>query len=134
LAETEHKQVVLRFPAPRTKVEASANGGTVQKTIGIASLGIGGAALAAGVVTGLVAVSKKSSFDSNAGCVNDACPSSLQAEVDSYNRMRLFSVIGLVAGGVFAGTGGVLLLTLPKSEERISLRATPASVTIVGSF
>jgi hypothetical protein len=48
--------------------------------------------------------------------------------------MRLISSISLLAGGILAGTGGILLLTLPKSEERVSLRVTPASVILAGSF
>jgi hypothetical protein len=134
LGESEHKQVLLRFPAPRPKAEPAANGAGTQKTLGIAGLGLGGAALAAGAITALIAVNKKSSFDSNPACANDMCPSSLQGDVDSYNRMRLVSSVSLVAGGVLAGTGAILLLTLPKSEERVSLRVTPASVTLGGSF
>jgi hypothetical protein len=135
LGEAEHKQVLLRFPpAPRPRAEPAPSSGGAQKTLGITSLALGGAALAAGAITGVVAVNKKSSFDSNPACKSDMCPSSLQGEVDSYNQMRLISSISLLAGGILVGTGGILLLTLPKSEERVSLRVTPASVTLIGSF
>jgi hypothetical protein len=137
LGESEHKRVVLRLaratPRPVEGARTTSDG-SQQKAIGIAGLAIGGAALAAGAVTGILAAGKKSSFDSNPACANDACPSSLQSEIDVYNRLRFASTLSFVAGGVLAGTGGILLLTLPKSQERVSLRAAPGSVAIFGSF
>jgi hypothetical protein len=137
LGEAEHKRIVLRFAraAPRSaEVVRTTSDGSQQKTIGIAGLAVGGAALAAGVVTGVVAAGKKSSFDSNPACANDACPASLQSEVDTYNRLRFASTLSFVAGGLLTVTGGILLLTLPKSQERVSLRAVPTGVVLVGKF
>jgi hypothetical protein len=138
LQESDRKQMTLRLvhaaspAASEPAVPASSS--NWQKTAGFVGLAFGGAALATGAITGLVALGKKQSFDSDPTCHDDLCPSSQGADVDAYNRLRFVSTATFVAGGVLAGAGVVLLLTSPRSEERVSVRATPASIAVSGTF
>jgi len=99
--------------------------GSNRKTLGIASLGVGGAGLLVGAVTGGLAVGLHGTLA--AGCTGGRCPSSLQPKLDSYNRDGLVSTIGFVAGAAFAGLGVVLLVTAPKNDgPRVGVVASQA--------
>lgn len=128
-AEGEQKEAVLRFvaggadasgtvtvdaglTAPRTDA-VSASG--TKRTIGWATIAAGGAGIVVGTVTGLLAISKKGALD-DAGCVSGDCPPAQRDAVDSYERMRLVSGVGLIAGVVLAGAGTYLLLTTPSND------------------
>jgi hypothetical protein len=91
------------------------------RTAGWISLGVGGAALVAGGVTGLLAMSKRSELD----CPEDSCTGDKRGEVDSYNSLRTVSSIGLIGGAVLAGAGGVLLFTSSRSERKTGARLVP---------
>jgi hypothetical protein len=142
LQESEKKQAMLRLArtAPHVATEPALapapppSSGSWQRSAGFVTLGFGGVALATGAITGLVALGKKQSFDSDPACHDDLCPSSQGADVDAYNRLRVISTVGFVAGGALAGAGAVLLLTSPRSQERVSVRATPAGIDVRGTF
>ena len=118
----------------RAPAAHSARPGSGQRTAGWITAGIGGAALAVGAVTGLVALSKKSDFDSSPACSDNRCAPSEQANADSYNRLLDVSTAGFVAGGVLVAAGGVILLSAPKSAERVSFRLGPGGVVVKGAF
>ncbi|HEY2405038.1 MAG TPA: hypothetical protein VGI10_03500 [Polyangiaceae bacterium] len=80
-------------------------------TLGWIAVGVGGAGIVLGGVTGVIAMSKKSNLDSDPRCHNESCPPSSQAKVDSLMTMRSVSTAGFIAGGVLAGTGAIILLT-----------------------
>jgi hypothetical protein len=137
LQESERKQATLQLvhvSVAAASEPAPSSSGSWQKSAGFVGLVFGGAAIAAGAATGIVALGKKQSFDSDPACHDDLCPSSQGADVDAYNRLRLISTATFVAGGVLAGAGAVLLLTSPRSQERVSVRATPASIALAGTF
>lgn len=111
-------------PAPPPPVQIEGGG---QRTLGFVVGGVGLAALAAGAVTGLMAMSENDA--SKEECPNDgACAS--QAAVDANDSARTFGTISTVAFGVGAvgiAAGAVLLLTAPSDKDRSAagLRVVP---------
>ncbi len=89
-----------------------------QRTIGWVVLGVGGVATVVGVVTGLMAGSKKSQLDSSGQCDGRLCLPTQNDLRNSYNSLRTVSTIGFIAGGVGLGAGITLLLTTPKNKEK----------------
>lgn len=96
---------------------------TTRRTLAIGALGLGGAALVVGGVTGALVIAKHSSL---AGACPDArCNHDHSADVDAYRRLGTVSTVSFIVGGVAASAGVILLLTAPKSspaatEARIS--------------
>lgn len=90
-----------------------------QKTIGFVGLGVGGAALIMGAVTGGLALSKRSALLES--CKDGHCPKGsegqYQSDVDGYNTMGTLSTIGFISGGVLAVAGVVLIVTAPKAQK-----------------
>jgi hypothetical protein len=77
-------------------------------------LGVGGAGLVVGGITGGLAIGKHSSLASS--CTNGSCGPSQQSDLDSYHTMALVSTIGFIVGGVGVAGGVALLLLQPKSD------------------
>jgi hypothetical protein len=99
-------------PPPVTTTVAPvvpADSGTKKSnTLAYVALGVGGAGLLVGGITGFLALGKKSDLD---GCVNKGCPSSQQDTLDSAKSMATVSTVGFAVGFVGVGVGVVLLLT-----------------------
>jgi hypothetical protein len=156
LAEAAAQHVALTFPelpagaiapvpakttatggstAPNAPATDTPKAGSTQRTLGWVAVTVGGAGLIFGGVTGGLAIGKKSSLD-DAGCQGDACPTSQQGKVDSYNTLRTLSSVGFIAGGVVAAAGVVLVLTAPSHEPSPSaaLWLSPSQAGIRGSF
>jgi hypothetical protein len=79
------------------------------------ALGIGGAGLLVGTVTGILAISK------SGDCPNKVCPT--QSDLDSAKGMATISTVGFSIGVVGVAVGTVLLVLGNKSE------APPAQAT-----
>lgn len=77
-------------------------------TLAYVSLGVGGAGLLVGGITGLLALGKKGDLE---GCVDTKCPSSQQDTLDSAKSMATISTVGFTVGIVGVGLGVVLLVT-----------------------
>jgi hypothetical protein len=108
---------------PRQKSDARRIGAYV-------ALGVGGASLIAGGVTGGLALRKKSTLEDE--CVDGFCRSSSQKKIDTYHTYGTVSAITLGVGVVGLGTGLVLLLTEPKADaDSASRRRTTARRTTV---
>jgi hypothetical protein len=124
--------------APQPPPAAPSNKGNTQKTVGWIGVGVGGVGLAAGAVTGFMAMSKRSSLRDSNLCTADLkrCAPEASSRVDSYNSFRTISAIGLYAGGILAATGVTLLLTAPKQESRptVSLWLSPSGAALTGGF
>lgn len=76
-------------------------------TAAYVALGVGGAGLLVGGITGFLALSKKSDLD----CQGTHCPPSQNDKLDSAKSMATVSTVGFGVGIVGVGLGVVLLLT-----------------------
>jgi hypothetical protein len=140
LAEGETKSVTLRFapvatqapparpsaaPPPTGSKPADHVGPSAssQRSIGFIVLGAGGIGILTGATAGGLAISTRSSAQ---GCQGTNCPTSEKDTVDSYNRLRMISSVGLIAGAALAATGAVLIFTAP-SQASTETAASPAT-------
>jgi len=125
-------------PAPTQPADTSPARGSVQRTLGWVSLGIGGVGLVVGGVTGAMVLSKQKELESSDECVNEACGPVEYDRVDEYNALRPISTAGFIVGGVGVAAGLTLLLTAPGREEAATAHVTPwigaGSAGLVGRF
>lgn len=77
-------------------------------TLAYVALGVGGAGLVVGGITGFLALGKKSDLK---GCVDTKCPSSQEDTLNSARGMATVSTVSFAVGFVGVGLGVVLLLT-----------------------
>ncbi|HYJ09689.1 MAG TPA: hypothetical protein VEX18_11790 [Polyangiaceae bacterium] len=150
VAEGQRKSVEVRFagvsPSARSAPVASVStnrsptadskqtGSSPRKTWAVVALAAGGAGLALGGITGGLAIGKRNELEDTGQC-NDGCSPSLGDDVDTLDRYRTLSTIGFVAGGVFAASGVVLLITAPSSggaQARAEL--LPNAFAVKGTF
>lgn len=113
---------------------------TRDNSLAIFALGIGGAGLVAGTITGVLAVTKKNDLD----CPGKECPPSQHDKLDSANTMAMISNVGFGVGIVGVAVGTVLLVAGGKKTEApppaaaTGFRARPFvtgnSVGLAGSF
>ena len=89
-------------------------------------MGVGGAALVVGAITGGLAMGDHSDLEDN--CPGGQCPPEQQDTLDSFHTMGTVSTVGFIAGGVLAATGVVLLLTAPSAAEE------PAATVVEARF
>jgi len=82
---------------------------------GWVAIGVGGAGLVLGAVTGGLAIGKHGELSDN--CPNGICATSQQDTLDSYQTLGTISTVGFIAGGVLAATGVVLVLVAPSGGE-----------------
>jgi hypothetical protein len=126
LTESETERATLDLVgSTAVKLSASAAGdsaptstGSSQRTWAYVSLGLGGAGLATGVVTGLMAANRHASAEEN--CPDSKCVagSSGENDVAAFRSLRPVSTVSYVIGIVGAGAGVTLMLTAPKSKDR----------------
>jgi hypothetical protein len=88
-------------------------GKSSRKTLALAALGVGGAGLIFGTITGVIAMGKHSDLEGQ--CPDGKCPNGVSGDVDSYKTMGTLSTIGFIVGGVGVAAGAVLWFTAPKS-------------------
>ncbi|MCC6216925.1 MAG: PEGA domain-containing protein [Polyangiaceae bacterium] len=97
------------------------------------ALGVGGAGLAVGAVTGMMAISQHSTLEEQ--CDGARCPKSAATELDAYRLYGLLSTLGFGVGLVGAGAGTFLLVTEPAGEDSAAgIRVGPAGATVWGRF
>jgi hypothetical protein len=89
-------------------------------TLAYVALGVGGAGLLVGGITGFLALGKKSDLEN---CVGERCPSSQQDTLDSARTMATVSTVGFAVGFVGVGAGVVLLLTGNSNSSNARLGA-----------
>lgn len=143
IAEGERKEVTLRFDEPAATPSArlplvseppsSAPAGSVgsSRTLAFVALGLGGAGLVLGGVSGALAMSKKSSLDDDdEHCRNDQCVYAVEDDVSSLRTFRTVSTIGFIAGGALAATGVVLLLTHESPSSTGQRAPSPLALSI----
>lgn len=125
------------FAATNKPKLAPSEHGTLQRTAGWVAVGIGGAGLVVGTVTGILVLSKKSQLEDSGDCPDHKCTLGTQHDtVTSYNALRTVSAASFVIGTIGAATGVSLLLTAPKRSMEPSITAWlgPAAAGVRGRF
>ena len=125
--------VVSPKPAPPSLAPAT----SPRRTIGFVTIGVGGAALIAGAVTGALALGRESELSS--ACPNTQCLPGQQTAIDGYNTLCVVAMSTLIGGGVLAAAGTILVLTgrpVPRHEASASilLAIGPGYLGVTGSF
>jgi len=106
--------------------------------IGFVGLGLGGAGLAMGAITGGLALAKHSDLVSK--CPGGHCKLSqegaLGSEANAYNTLGAVSTAGFVAGGALFVTGVILLVTAPGPARNTAVTPLigPGYVGATGRF
>jgi PEGA domain-containing protein len=93
---------------PRQKSDA-------RRVAAYVALGLGGAGVAAGGVTGGLALRKRSELQDE--CIGESCRSSSRKKISTYHTYGTTSGIALGVGVAGLGTGLLLLFTEPTSED-----------------
>jgi hypothetical protein len=122
-------------PPPAPKV-----GTPTEKLLGYSALGLGAAGLGTGIVFGVL--SKGTRSDLSNLCAANQCPESARSTYSKGTTQATVSTIAFVAGGLFAATGALLLVTSGSGgEARLAPRTghvgpylTPNSVGVQGAF
>jgi len=83
------------------------------RTVGWIGIGVGGAGLALGAISGVLSLTNEQSLLKRCG-PDRLCPPDARSQSNAYDVMRAFTTIGLVIGGVGLGAGIPLLLVRPK--------------------
>lgn len=113
----EPAPLALNAPEPKEPSQAdAARDGRYppQKIIALTALGVGGASLIAGAVTGVFAVGRYIDLVGK-GCTNGSCPAQVRdgGDLASYHTIANISTGTLIGGGALAATGVILLLLTP---------------------
>lgn len=123
---------VRAAPAPAPVVIAPSS---AQKTIALVAGGIGIAGIAVGAISGIIAISERSSAQSE--CPSDVfafrCPT--QSGAAAWNSAKTagnVSTVAFIAGGAFVAGAAVLWLTAPSSKTRVGM--SPSGVNVEGAF
>ncbi len=115
-APTELDPAPSASPASPAEPDSSDDPGASQRIWGWLSLGVGGAALIGGGVTGYLAMDAHGELTDR--CTKSGqCPPDEQETIDHFHMMGTISTIGFIAGGVLAATGTVLVLTAPSADD-----------------
>jgi hypothetical protein len=118
-------------PAATVRAKPTLDPNTAGRARGYVALGIGGAVLVAGVVTGIVAVSM--SEDAKEQCAGERCPPSAAPSIDRANTMANVSNVTLPLGALGIAYGLFELLThLERTPDR-ARRSNP-TLAISSSF
>jgi hypothetical protein len=102
--------VAVPKPPPPPPPEPTGSG-SGRRTLAYVALGVGGAGLLAGGITGGVALSYRSDLNKTPAAQRK------QSTIDSYHLFGTISTVGFAVGAAGAVTGLVLWLTAPKAES-----------------
>jgi hypothetical protein len=143
VAESENKDVTIQF-APG-EVPTTPTGGDLfdknppkdetpqptttkaNHTLAYIGFGVGGAALVAGAITGIMSMSKTSSLKND--CPNNECPSSKHDDLQSAKSLATISTISFIVAGVGA-TVGIIDLLANKGSSSASPEPAPATARV----
>jgi len=113
-------------------------GSDTRRYVAYGALGLGGAGIIVGSITGALAIRKHSQLKN--ACGGSGCPAGQSGALDSYHTMTSLSTVSFIVGGVGAAAGAVLLLTQPTRPSQAARGAvvTPyigiSSVGVTGTF
>jgi hypothetical protein len=109
-----------------------------RRILAFGALGLGGAGLIVGGVTGALALRKHNQLTT--ACPNNgACDPSQGSAIDSYHTYGNISTVSFIVGAVGAAGGAILLLTQPSRESssataRVSAFVGVGSAGVKGTF
>ncbi|MBI4700839.1 MAG: hypothetical protein HY744_06700 [Deltaproteobacteria bacterium] len=136
LKRSERKLVVLRPVALATAAAAPAARASPWRTVGWVAIGLGGAALDAGIIAGLLVLTEED--DLLANCPDRRCSHAYEDDVLAFNATRTFSTASCIAGAAVLAGGAALVLLHPLPEAGgdagVALRLGPAGGSIGGRF
>lgn len=145
LVQGEHRQLEIQFgsntPHDRLLLAAQSEQHTTPgvdstprsslATWGWAATGLGAVGLGTSLVTGLVALGKKSDLD--AAC-HPGCPQSSSDTLDSFRFNRTLSYASFVVGAAALGVGGYILLSGSRESSHVSASLSPSGAALSGAF
>lgn len=114
--ERKVETVTLKLAPARVAVEppaSPASDGSTQRALAFAALGVGGAGLVLGTITGSLAITKH-------GAIAAACPDPHRCtapDIVSYHTLGALSNAGFIGGALIAAAGVVLFATAPKPNR-----------------
>ena len=110
--------------APTSDLAMADQGISKRKIAGWVLVGTGGAGLALGATTAILALGKKSDLQADqANCHGTSCLPSRTDSVNSYETLRTVSSIGLIGGAALATLGVIVLITDKKDNQQSSSAA-----------
>ena len=117
----EHETIAQEAPQKEAPPASKASG---VRTFGFVVLGLGGASLVAGGVTGALTLTTQSDLATK--CPNHVCGPESHDELTMANTLALVSTVTFIAGGVLAVTGLVsVLVGKPHAEPKPTARIVP---------
>lgn len=156
LSEGDKKSVTLRFTPqpvvaakvaappmvsqPLSEEPADSPGLSSRKVLSYTALGVGGAGLILGGVSGFLALRERKALDDSGNCRNDRCLQIMEDDVNGFRKLRTVSTVGFVAGGALLASGLVLVFTSASQEAEarqstgLTFTVTPGSASVAGRF
>jgi hypothetical protein len=137
LGEGEERTIAVEPPPQVVADLAPHSSGSPLRPFMWTAFATGGAGLAVGIVTGVLAVDRKAKLDEM--CTEQACPPAAEATLASYRDYKTVSTVGYVAGFVGVATGAVLLAVTPRASARrpqvgAFVSSTQSGVVVAGDF
>jgi hypothetical protein len=134
-------------PADSSQIAKKSTGGTfdtrtstsspeTRRILAFGALGLGGAGLIVGSVTGALALRKKNQLTT--ACPNGECQPDQRSALDSYHTYGNISTVSFIVGAVGAAGGAILLLTQPRESStataQVSAFVGVGSAGVKGTF
>lgn len=144
LPKTEAAPALAQAPVMSSDGGGSSESNQTLQTLGYVGIGVGGAGIAIGAVAGIIAYNRHAELQQICGNSNSCAappgtdPARTAKLQNDYHKFATVANIGIIAGGVLAASGLVLVLTAP--EERSPTQASitpyvgPGSIGAVGRF
>lgn len=104
-------------------------GASTLTILGWTGIGVGGAGILVGAITGGLAMGKRGELVDNCSEAGECGPDQ-QSTLDSYRTMGTVSTIGFIAGGVLAAAGTVLLIVAPSDDVEAEIGLGHAGVRV----
>jgi hypothetical protein len=107
LERGQKRRLVLELPRATGDAPPVEQGNTVA-VVGWALVGLGGAGLVVGAITGGAVLAEED--DLLGQCPDRACPPAAHDDARAFDRLRITSTVGFVVGGVAGAVGATLLV------------------------
>ena len=108
-----------------------AEGGPAKRILGWTGVGVGSAGLVLSGVTGIVALKKHATLESQC---HPGCPVSATDDLSTFRTARTISYASFIVGAASLGVGGYLLLSGSNNTPSIGATIGPEQVALWGHF